>query len=136
MRLHGHTCQSLFGVTNRLWEVPGCAVGSGRAEVGKSGVSSGWTPNPLVHRLYRQGPSKIPFTPTMAAMIKTSAPSTSNTQRPPLLDVRISSIVGSDCSGCSGTESEVAPAISTDYRSTALQTAYASGLGSGVLVWR
>jgi hypothetical protein len=45
-----------------------------------------------------------------------------------LLDARISSIVGSDCSGCSGTESEVAPAISTDYRSTALQTAYASCL--------
>jgi hypothetical protein len=38
-----------------------------------------------------------------------------------LLDARISSIVGSDCSGCSGTaESEVAPAISTDYRSTVL----------------
>ena len=80
----------------------------------------------LVHRLYRQEPSKMPFTPTMAAMIKTSAPSASNTQRPPLLDARISSIVGSDCSGCSGTESEVAPAISTDYRSTALQTPYAS----------
>src|SRR5438445_1619057 len=123
LRLHGHTCQSLLVVTNRLWEVPGCAVGSGRAEVGKSGVSSGWTPNPLVHRLYRQGPSKMSFTPTMAAMIKTSAPSASNTQRPPLLDARISSIVGSDCSGA---ESEVAPAISTDYRSTALQTAYAS----------
>src|SRR6267143_3135866 len=52
----------------------------------------GWTPNPLVHRLYRQEPSKMPFTPTMAAMIKTSAPSASNTQRPPLLDARISSI--------------------------------------------
>lgn len=75
-------------------------------------MSNGWKPNPLVHRLYRQGPSKMPLTPRTAAMTKQSATSASNTQRPRLLDARISSSVGSGCSGTAG--SEVASVIPTD----------------------
>src|SRR5260370_17421345 len=66
----------------------------------------------------------MPFKPTTAAMTKQSAPSASNTQRPRLLDARISSSVSSGCSGTAG--SEVASAISADYTSTPLRPAYAS----------